>query len=627
MANFYKKNMETFKKSKPFAILVEEYLNRIQITEEKIKVEEGIPYFEEQGSFYRMYSENQLEEREYYIRDIEPFRDYFLIVFGMANVPLLYKLKDDTSDGTRILVIEKNPYIMKYIFLRNDLTDLIENPKFVISCGQEQILEATMKVCMGGRWDNLVQNLKVIATANYVLYPEFKKNTIQRVTRNILMAISSLGNSLEDVMNGMENCYQNVDACIEANGISQLRDKFKGCPGIVVGGGPSLDKNVELLKEAEGKAVIITTDAAYRACERIGIKPDAIASIERDKPTYDYFYKDKIFDKDMVLVGPNLLWPDIFKEYPGKKVVMKKTISGPEGWWGNFFPMTEHMQMGFSCSNVAHGVLEAMGCNPIIFIGQDLAYTGNKKHSEDAKYFENNQLEEEEKEQNDKFWVEDIYGDKVLTSDVFNLFRQCIEDRIFKGSTTVIDATEGGAKINGSEIMTFREAIDKYCQNDKPYSMNDCLDVIEISKEDRIAKYQEILRETENILEDLEDIKAQIVKHCAKINPYENTDFDTLSFEQLVEVVQTMQEGNYIFDYIVAEKKHLVTFYQANLKQTVVYVKKIGNDVTPETVKRNWELQEHLMYLMEITTEVVKRQYLRIKEFMQKKIEKEQGNG
>lgn len=627
MANFYKKNMEAFKKSKPFAIMLEEYLSGIQITEEKIKMEEGIPYFEEQGRFYRMYSENQLEEREYYIRDIEPFRDYFLIVFGMANVPLLHKLKDDTSDGTRILVIEKNPYIMKYIFLRNDLTDLIENPKFVISCGNEKILEATMKVCMRGTWDNLAHNLKVIATANYGLCPEFKKNTIQMVTRKILMAIRSLGNSLEDVMNGMENCYQNVDACIEANGISQIRDKFKGCPGIVVGGGPSLDKNVELLKEAAGKAVIITTDAAYRACERIGVKPDAIASIERDKPTYDYFYKDRTFDKDVVLVGPNLLWPDIFKEYPGKKVVMQKTIYGPEGWWGNFFPMTEHMDMGFSCSNVAHGVLEEMGCNPIIFIGQDLAYTGNRKHSEDSKYFENNQLEEDEKSDIDIFWVEDINGEKVLTSDIFNLFRQCIEDRIFKGSTTVIDATEGGAKINGSEIMTFREVIDKYCQNDKPYSMNDCLDDIEISKEDRIAKYQEILRETENILEDLEDIKAQIVKHCVKINPYEDTDFETLSFEQLVEVVRTMQEGNYIFDYIVAKKKHLVTFYQANLKQTVVYVKKIGNDVTPETVKRNWELQEHLMYLMEITTEVVKRQYLRIKEFMQEKIEKEQGNG
>lgn len=627
MANFYKKNINTFKEGKPFGERIELYLNEIQITEEHIRVVEGMPYFEEQGNFYQMYSENQLEEREYYIRDVEPFRDYFLLVFGIANVSLLRKLKDCTSDGTRILVIEKNPYVMKYIFLHNDLTDLIKHPKFVISCGDDQIMEATMKVCMAGRWDNLVQNLKVIALAHYCLYKEFKKNILKMVTRNILMAISSLGNSLEDVMNGMENCYKNVDACMEANGIRQLKDKFKGIPGIVVGGGPSLDKNVDLLKEAEGKAVIITTDAAYRACERIGVKPDAIASIERDKPTYDYFYKDRTFDEDVVLAGPNLLWPDIFKEYPGKKLIMTKTKSGPEGWWGGFFPMTEHLETGFSCSNVAHAVLDEMGCNPIIFIGQDLAYTGNKRHSEDSKYFENNELNEEQKNKINMCQVEDIYGDKVLTSDTFNLFRHCIEERIFKGSTMVIDATEGGAKIDGSHIMTFREAIDTYCQKEKPYSMNDCLEKIVITKDDRIDKYREILKGTDKIIKDLEDIKARVTEHCAKINPYADFDFEKASFEQLVEVVKVMQEGNFIFDYIVSEKKHLVTFYQANLKQTVVYVKKIGNDVTAETVKRNWELQEHLMYLMEITTSVVKEQYLRIHEYIQEKIDKEQGNG
>lgn len=620
MANNYVKNIETFCKAKPFGYLVVQILESVTNTEEDLKVIDGIPCFHENGHFYRMHSENQIREAELLMQDLDMLKDYFLVVYGMGNLTFLRKLVDETSSGTRILVIEKNMHVMKYQFAHENMTELLNSNKFVLCCGADKVLEYVLVACMEANWDNLAQNLKVLSMPNYVVYEEFRTESLKKITKSVLMEISSLGNSLPDIMNGLNNQYKNVDACTFSNGIGEVRGKFKGVPGIVVSAGPSLDKNLDLLKEAEGKAVIISTDAAYRACRRIGVHPDAIASIERDKPTYDYFYKDQEFDKDMVLVAPSLLWPDIFKEYPGKKMLMSKTIAGVDGWWGSFFPQMEHLLMGFSCSNVAHAVLDEMGCNPIIVIGQDFAYTDNKRHSEDSKYHKTNEVEQMKKEDGKGIWVEDINGEWVRTSEVFNMFRHSMEDRIVASDKTLIDATEGGAKIKGSKIMTFREAIDTYCQGKKEKSINDCLEEKTFDKALAKEKYKEIIDSVDLILQDLDDIEHKIASHCEVINKYDNFDFEAASLQELIDVVKVLQEGNSFVDFIIKEKKNLVTFYQQNLKQTIIYVKKIGNDVTPKSVKRNWELQEHLMYLMEIATKLARSKYKEVRAYIEEKI-------
>lgn len=622
MANRYKKNITTFWKMNKFSEEVREYLKSYEITDGECQLVDGIPCFYQDGYYYRMRSEQPLEEAKRMTRELDPMKDHLIVVFGMGNVALLRKLMQDTTSGTRILVIENNAYIMNYIFAHENLDDIIARNKIVITCAEEKILEHVIYACMGSNWENLVHNLQILSMPYYALYEDFQIDTVKMISKAILYEINSLGNSLPDVMNGLRNNYTSVDGCTFCNSISELRGKFKGVPAIIVSGGPSLDKNVELLKQAEGKAVILSTDAAYRACRRIGVKADAIASIERDEPTYKHFYENQEMDPDMVLIGPSLMWPDIIGTYPGKKVLMKKTQGGADGWWGNFFPSIEWLNMGFSCANVAHAVASEMGCEPIILIGQDFAYTNNKKHSEDAKYHKENVVKEKKQGDKDAVWVEDINGEMVQTTEYLNMFRQGMEARILVDQNLVIDATEGGAKIKGTKIMTFADAIAQYCTEEKTHSMSECLEDIVFDKETARKKYQEIIEAAEEMLKDLQDIKDRIQKHCDIINKYESVDFENLPMDDLVDIVVNMQAGNDIIDFMIKEKRNLITFYQQNLKQTIIYVKKIGNDVTGETVKRNWELQEHLMYLMEVTTIVVTKQYKELIAFMEDKLEK-----
>ncbi len=613
----YKKNFECYIKYKILGNKIQEWMEQFIITEEQIKMEEGRFLFREGEDFYQAESINSAEEANILMKDLIPSTDYFIVVFGMGNFKLLEKLVDHTSEGTRIFLLEANPYIMKYQLLHKNFKKIFKSPKVVMAGGEDEIITLLIMSCMDASWENLVQNFRVISLPYCHLYREFQVKQLKKITKTTLMEITSLGNSLPDNVDGLRNTYQNADACLMANGISEVKGIYEGMPGIVVSAGPSLDKNIQYLKEAEGKAVIITCDASYKACQRVGVVPDAIASIERGEETYNYFYKEKQFDENMVLVGPNLLWPDIMKKFPGKQILIRKTIHGYDGWWGKYFERLEPRMMGMSCANVAHTVLSEMGCDPIILIGQDLAFTDGKYHSEDSKYVQNNAPGEMGI---DDYMVEDIYGNPIRTNDTFNKFRHNFEERIALEKRTVIDATEGGAKIDGTEIMTFKEAIEKYCTKEKTTMMTEHLKDITCTKEEAVQKYEEILNGVKEMLENLKKIKETLLEHYHRIEQYREFDFEHATKEELIDIVLVMQKGNALTDYIINEQSDLVTYYQQNLKQTIIYVKKIGNEVTPESVKRNLELQLNFLYLMELTTEVIYKEYESIQGFMENKI-------
>lgn len=620
MASLFKKNMKKLLGKVPMIDVIEHHMEQFEAYDENVKAIDGVPFFKQDEEWYAMQSRDRYVEAKRLMRGIDPFKDYLIILGGMGNTQLLRELVQGTSDGTKIVVVEQNPYIMKYAFSHDNFEDMLENNKFVICNGDDSLIDTMAIICVNAGWENLSQNMKVISMPYMHLEDGIVVNVIKSLKKMILNTLTGLGNSVEDMIHGLQNEYKNVDACITANGLAEVKEKYKGYPGIVVSAGPSLDKNIHLLKEAYGKAVIITTDAANRACKAIGVKADGIATVERDIPTYNFFYKEQELDPDMVFVGPALVWPDILSEYPGKKLLLAKTSQGIDGWWGDFFPQQEYILQGFSCSNAAHAVLEQMGCDPIILIGQDFAFTGNKRHSENSKYYKNNNTKEFTKENYDT-WVKGIDGEDVPSHEVFNQFREVMEEMITLGSATVIDATEGGALIKGTEVMTFKEAIDKYCTREIPYHMNDLLEDKHVENEEYLEYYDRIVKGIDEILQDANDILGKIKEYCKVLNKFVEVDFEKMTEDELIDIILKMQGTNAIINYLLVDKKNLITFFQGNLKQTIIYVKKIGNEVTPKNVRRNWELQLHLMYLMELTTNVILKEYSIAKEYIMNKME------
>lgn len=620
MSKIYEQNIGILLKQMPFLKEKINVLNKIEIENTTmLRGEQEKLEFFENGNYYKVCSAYPQEEAEFLTRGMEEKKDNLVIVYTIANLALLHKIMEKMTADGRILVYEPNLYLLKYALTNYDLSFLLESEKVVLLFGFEATEEVKFVIRNGCgiEWKNLVKNICVISPPNTILYKE-KNHYITKIFLEILnVQINLLGNSLEDIFFGLENNYKNVDAIIENSDLREIKNKFRGYPAIIVASGPSLDKNIDILQKAQDKAVIITCDASYQACRKHNVKPDAIASIERGEATYKFYYEGKTFDENMVLVGPSLLWPKLIEEYPGRKIITNRVNYGIDKWWEDNFDNFYYLEQGASCANVAFIYAFYAGCNPIILMGQDLAYTENKIHSDltHTKYEGANQGKSKE-----GLLVEDIYGNMIPTAGVYNWFRNWFEAMIIAfPDLKVIDATEGGAKIHGSEIMTLQEAISAYCRQEIPMHLVDCLsEEVILEPSVYIEKYKHLIEETKKQKECLKNLQRCVLKYYEMLKEIYKKELEKMSKGQLAEEIIKLQEGDKIINEIM-KNPSASTYFQQLIQQTIIRMKALGMELTVESVRRNIILQANLMATIKASISKINQEYDKMIAFLEEK--------
>lgn len=232
----------------------------------------------------------------------------------------------------------------------------------------------------------------------------------------------------------------------------------KELPAIIVAAGPSLKKNVELLKEAKGKAVIIVVDSAINTVMKHGIKPDFVITVDTNKELKNFMAEglsDVFFLADAT---SNTAVLDMVKP---KNLVF---YSSDSGTWERLFEeegtAISEIFAGGSVALDAMALAKEWGFKRIIMIGQDLAMTGNQQ------YADSDTLDAHAKFNSPTLYVKDIYGNDILTKKDYYTFIQGIEELAYKNpDIDFIDATEGGAFKKHTRIMTLQQALELYCTN------------------------------------------------------------------------------------------------------------------------------------------------------------------
>lgn len=620
MKNMLEKNLGSILKYNPYVNQVlngMDFSNIEEICEEKSELGSDVIYFMKDGEKYLLHSKyDPFAEAKRLLEKIDFKRDNLIIVFGLGLGYHLFDLKDKISEGTRVIIIEPNINVLKYTLTHVDLTGIFNIPKFLLAFGNEEQINKQVLYHATTNIYNLVQNTQMVMLPNYHVYDDKNHKFIKEFAKVLTTQIVSYGNDLDDIFIGFRNNYFNIDAALESNSINEIKDKYKGIPAIIVSAGPSLEKNIHHLKSVEGKALIISCDASMRACKNEGVKPDMIASIERIPETYKFYYENREFDKNLVLIGPTLLWPKIYEEFPGKKIMMSKVNDGPEKWWIDHFESVEYVNQGQSCATVAFSVAEAAGCNPIILIGQDLAYTDGKQHS-DSTHTEY-EGENNDKGSNDEY-VEDYEGNLIASSFVYKMFKNWFELKItMNPDQEVIDATEGGAYIKGTRIMTFEEAIKKYCEKPIEKSLVSQLKDVTVSEKDKYNKYKEIIENVDKEIMKLKLIEKDSKNHYNRIEKLEKKfNISKCNNKQLEAIVMGLQKGDKVIKNILYSNDTLKSYYQQIITQTIIYVKKIGNELTVDNIERNIELQKNLMYIIENSTKLIINEYEKARNFIE----------
>lgn len=589
--------------------------------EEIFEDENGVLQRLRAGQYYAMSSMKPQQEIQLYLSGKDLKKDNLWIIYGIANVELLRYITENSSSGSRILVLESDLPLAKYCLQKYDYSFLKDSGKCIMICGEEfdDFLQKELYLVTELEWENLVYNIQVIMNPNYHYKSEYLQKCVQHIREILICRIQNYGNSLPDMFEGFENNYLNIREYLYGNKISEIKDKFKGYPAIIVAAGPSLEKNIHHLKKADGKAVIIACDASVNACVQQGVKLDAVATIERVQATYRNYYMDHEFDKDMVLVGPSVMWPDIFKEYPGKKIILSRLNEGADRIILDNYEQVEHVNIGISSAHVAFQTAVVAGCNPIILIGQDLAFTDDKIHS-DITHTKFEGMNNDRRF--DGSYVEDVHGGMVKTNGIYNWFRNWFEMQcIVLKDRRIIDATEGGARIKGTELMTLEEVTKQFCTKEKKIRMTECLEDIPHNPVEEQKHYKAVVEYLTTQIKKLREIQDKAEKYYEKLEKIYDRDITRMSEQQMIQAVKDMEQGNQIISDILKDERTYV-YFRNIIKQTVAKVRALGNELNADTVTMNLKLQGNLMGMIMRSVDVIVEKYEEMQTYVNKLIEK-----
>ncbi len=395
---------------------------------------------------YRV-AEQDIKSRKLNVPDVAVF-----LGFGLSYEACEYIRQ---CPRARLLIIEKDPELLKTTFSKVNCIDLINSPN-VFFAGCEDIRISYPVIF---NFFNMTANMYFLKAINVIEQPvsfavnkDYYLNSLQMVKEAINQVLLLYGNDPYDSLLGIKYTLRNIPTIIDYTGIADLKDVFKGKPGIVVASGPSLDKNVKLLEGLREKAVICAADGSVKILKHHNLPPaHLVTSLERVIAT-SYLFEGLTEEdvKDSYLAACPVIVPETYANFPGEKIIVYRNFS-----------TFEWLDIGPSAGNMAFKVLEYLGCDPIIMVGQDLAVTDDLVTHAAGFHYGGDKISEA-----GLLEVEGNYQERVKTRPVYKQFLLHYERDIATYKGTAINATEGGAKIHGTHIMTFQEAIDKYIKED-----------------------------------------------------------------------------------------------------------------------------------------------------------------
>lgn len=317
------------------------------------------------------------------------------------------------------------------------------------------------------------------------IFSKFKQSVYQAIANAQILENTTAIRSMDWIYHAAKNIPKAADKPT----IECLGDRFQNRPGILISAGPSLDTNIHQLKAMQGHALLMAVNAAAKPLEQAGIKPDIIAVVEgldlRAQLEGISWLKDTI-------LAPTLNCFPGFFDLEAKYLFPIADFSIAASDWFSKAYKWHQMPSGGSVACTAFSMLYSLGCDPIILVGQDLAYTQGQSYAKSATFgsqamrfdSNSNRLQMVETERNTTIETlrkegglalldsmealeVDAWGleDKVYTVPMFNLFNTWFETAAngWAKDRILINATEGGAHINGFEEIPLEKAIETHC--------------------------------------------------------------------------------------------------------------------------------------------------------------------
>ncbi|EOH3474871.1 motility associated factor glycosyltransferase family protein, partial [Campylobacter jejuni] len=380
-----------------------------------------------------------------------------LYFYGFGN-GILFKALLQNKNHQHIVVFEKDIEIIWIMFHVLDFSNELQNSRLMILQTSSLDIELFSNFCSSKPFFQFSRIYFLELMSHY--YERFHEDVLElnkKLVQDFKDSILSHGNDPLDALQGIEQFVYNLPQMITHPSYKELLSKRKNLSdtAIIVSTGPSLTKQLPLLKKYANKATIFCADSSYPILAKHGIKPDYVCMLERDEIVAECFNNDfGEFDKDIVFIVKSVTHPHTIKylQKNNRAFILVSTYASfiqylKLDYFGYF-------NMGFSVAHMNFLLTIHLKYKNIILIGQDLAYAKDgQTHSQG---FIHANLHNGDYERDlDKFSTTAYGGNgKVQSSEIWTLFRHNFEKDIvnikMNYHITTYNCTEGGARIEGT---------------------------------------------------------------------------------------------------------------------------------------------------------------------------------
>ncbi|ENM8642684.1 motility associated factor glycosyltransferase family protein [Campylobacter coli] len=516
-----------------------------------------------------------------------------LYFYGFGN-GILFKALLQNKNHQHIVVFEKDIEIIWVMFHILDFSSELQSARLMVLNTNKLEIQDYNELCSSKPFFQFSRIYFLELMSHY--YERFHEDILglnKKLAENFKNSIVSYGNDSTDTLQGIEQFVYNLPQMITHPSYKELLSKRKGISdtAIIVSTGPSLTKQLPLLKKYASKATIFCADSSYPILAKHGIKPDYVCMLERTEITAEFFNHDfGEFDKDIVFICAGVVHPKAIEYLKGRNLVItQKVLAFP--YYINLKDFS-YAAVEFSVAHMSYFLSVLLNHKNIIFIGQDLAYAENgNSHPDDYQNSANYES------QMYKHILTEAYGGKkeIKTHEVWIFFKQILEAMIIKYHITTYNCTEGGARIEGTIEKPFLWACENLLDKDlnKPFEK---LEPLSLNKQNefllkayyKVCKSIEHCRDFSKILSnDFEKIQSVYLSLNEK-EEYLNLAIEKIDeFKNKLEDIKQMQD---LYEIL----SPLLTQFELNLARIYVLNPKTKEDAFNKSIL--W-IKEHLEFM------------------------------
>lgn len=469
------------------------------------------------------------------------------IVFGFGFGYILENIFKNYGENTEVLVIEPNVHLLERQIEKINVKFFEDKSGLSFFSGND--FKKFKDIVANKLHIENVNNIEILEHPEYVkFYIKYFKKVVEIIGEIRAQRIVN-DNTIRKINSAhVKNILKNSVYIKESFRIENHKNKYKDIPAVIVSAGPSLDKNIKYLKDFKG--LVFAVGRTLPVLKRYDVKADFTAILDWSDIIQGTFGEEE--KSGVPIIASTVANNSIIKNATGPIYFVDKDQMTEK----IFGVCLESLDTGGSVATLCLSAAHYMGCNPLIFIGQDLAYTEMRNYAEDCNIYE---IDIEKGYKNNKKnyrEIEGYYGDRVTSDYALISFLRWIEGFINRNQDrTYINATEGGAKIEGTVQECFHNIVEKYKDTIRPQ-------VCHIESNEKVIDIKERLTLCKDELEVSLKLIKNALKLCSKLKDEYEVYFG-IRENKIVTIVEKLDQideellkidNNTLFEYIFHAK-------------------------------------------------------------------------